>query len=66
MKKGQTIWLGVYAVNRNKDVFGQDANEFRPERWLDEEKKIESKMGVYSGLMTFLAGPRSCPGYKFA
>ncbi|GAA5935942.1 uncharacterized protein JCM15063_001855 [Sporobolomyces koalae] len=66
IKKGQTIWLGVYAANRDKKVFGPDADEFRPERWLDPEHRIDSKMGVYSGLMTFLAGPRSCPGYKFA
>ncbi|CEQ42794.1 SPOSA6832_04650, partial [Sporobolomyces salmonicolor] len=66
VKKGQVIYLGIYAANRNKTVFGDDADSFRPERWIDPACKIESKMGVWAGLMTFLAGPRSCIGYKFA
>ncbi|GAA6059304.1 hypothetical protein JCM10212_005884 [Sporobolomyces blumeae] len=68
VKKGQTCWLGIYAANRNPAIFGDDAEEFRPERWIASEggDKIESKMGIWSGQMTFLAGPRSCIGYKFA
>ncbi|GAA5971370.1 hypothetical protein JCM8115_003480 [Rhodotorula mucilaginosa] len=67
VKKGQMIYIGVYAANRNKSIFGQDADYFRPERWLDQENKIEPQRGAgWSGLMTFLAGPRACIGYKFA
>lgn len=29
-----------------------------------EGKKIEGGVGVYSQILTFLAGPRSCIGYK--
>lgn len=64
--KGQSISIGVYAANRDKSIFGDDANDFRPERWLDAEHRIETKVGGWSGLMTFLAGPRACIGYKFA
>lgn len=61
------IYIGVYAANRNKSIFGEDADDFRPERWLDQENKIEPQRGAgWSGLMTFLAGPRACIGYKFA
>ncbi|BGP23308.1 hypothetical protein JCM10295v2_002203 [Rhodotorula toruloides] len=66
VRKGQSISIGVYAANRDKSIFGDDADDFRPERWLDEETKIETKVGGWSGLMTFLAGPRACIGYKFA
>ncbi|GAA5976836.1 hypothetical protein JCM10908_005646 [Rhodotorula pacifica] len=67
VQKGQMISIGVYAANRNKAIFGEDADEFRPERWLDQENKIEPKGGGgWSGLMTFLAGPRACIGYKLA
>ncbi|BGP01286.1 hypothetical protein NBRC10513v2_002238 [Rhodotorula toruloides] len=64
VRKGQSISIGVYAANRDKSIFGDDADDFRPERWLDN--KIETKVGGWSGLMTFLAGPRACIGYKFA
>ncbi|BGP08742.1 hypothetical protein JCM10049v2_004592 [Rhodotorula toruloides] len=70
IKKGQTVFIPILAVNRSKKIFGDDAHEFKPERWMQSEngegKKIEGGVGVYSQILTFLAGPRSCIGYKFA
>ncbi|BGP48900.1 hypothetical protein JCM10450v2_004779 [Rhodotorula kratochvilovae] len=70
VKKGQTIFVPILAVNKSKRVFGDDAEEFRPERWIESDngtgKKIEGNVGVTSSILTFLAGPRSCIGYKFA
>ncbi|GAA6058936.1 hypothetical protein JCM10212_002888 [Sporobolomyces blumeae] len=67
VEKGQIIFIPITAVNRSKEVFGADADEFRPERWLgDEADKINGKVGVWASMLTFLAGPRSCIGYKFA
>jgi len=25
------------SMNRCKDIFGEDANEFKPDRWLEDE-----------------------------
>ncbi|OJA10006.1 hypothetical protein AZE42_12056, partial [Rhizopogon vesiculosus] len=52
----------------NKDLWGEDAHEFNPERWLDgtaKEKKT-TPLGVYSNLMTFSGGVRACLGWRFA
>ncbi|BGP14403.1 hypothetical protein JCM10213_004526 [Rhodosporidiobolus nylandii] len=65
VKAGQRIEISLFAANMNKAVFGEDVDTFRPERWLDAEKKIEGKVGVYSGMMTFLHGQRACIGWKF-
>ncbi|GAA5837435.1 hypothetical protein JCM5353_007110 [Sporobolomyces roseus] len=67
VKAGQTIFIPITAVNHSKEVFGADASEFRPERWIGAEgDKIQGKVGVWGSMLTFLAGPRSCIGYKFA
>lgn len=65
---GQTIFMSVTAVNKDKRVYGDDAEVFRPERWLEAGGMAGkgSGVGVWSGLLTFLAGPRACIGYKFA
>ncbi|GAA5869496.1 hypothetical protein JCM8547_001505 [Rhodosporidiobolus lusitaniae] len=69
IKKGQQIVVPIYAANRSKELYGEDADEFRPERWIETDEKGERKIkggsGLY-GMMTFLQGPRGCIGYKFA
>ena len=57
VKAGQTLFISITAPNYNKAVFGEDADMFRPERWL--ESKVGEKtqgVGVYSQMLTFLAG----------
>ncbi|EUC56016.1 cytochrome P450 family protein, partial [Rhizoctonia solani AG-3 Rhs1AP] len=69
IKKGTHIYLSILAANRDKQIWGEDADEFKPSRWLDELPLAvrESKNpGVYSYMMTFLGGPRSCIGFKFS
>ncbi|OAX35974.1 cytochrome P450 [Rhizopogon vinicolor AM-OR11-026] len=66
--RGTQIIASIGAYNRNKDLWGEDAHVFNPERWLNsalKEKKATS-VGVYSNLMTFLGGPRACIGWRFA
>lgn len=67
VKKGQAILISLQACNFNRDVFGADADDFRPERWLDGHVGGEvSGPGMYSHLMSFLVGPRHCIGQRLA
>jgi len=57
------VTINSYAIQRDPDVWGKDAHEFRPERFLGEEgrKKISS-----FGFLPFSKGSRDCIGKYFA
>jgi cytochrome P450 len=38
--KGTRVTISVAAYNRTKEVFGQDAHKFNPDRWLNRDQKI--------------------------
>ncbi|KAI0737451.1 cytochrome P450 [Daedaleopsis nitida] len=67
--KGTIAILNLWACNTNKALWGEDAHEWKPERWLAplpqtvEDARIP---GVYSNLMSFHGGGRSCIGFKYA
>lgn len=51
--KDTTVVVGVLSSNRNKAIWGEDALEWKPERWLDQlpESVTEAKIpGIYSNL----------------
>lgn len=54
ISKGTTIMIPIVAVNRDPAVWGEDAHEFKPERWSKQD--IGAGVGVYSRMLTFLAG----------
>ena len=61
--------LSPWATNRNSKLWGPDSMQFVPERWIDKETgKANNTGGVSSNYcqLTFLHGPRSCIGEKFA
>lgn len=69
--KGAVVGMNAYVVGRNKGVWGQDADEFRPERWLRAEG--ESEEGFKARLqrmnaadLTFGGGSRVCSGRNLA
>lgn len=63
--KGQVVVWSVYAMHRRKDYYGPDAEEFRPERWLDS---ADGKKGLRPGweYLPFNGGARICLGQQFA
>ncbi|KAL1756817.1 cytochrome P450 [Schizophyllum commune] len=66
---GTMVMIAVMNANRNKEIWGEDAGEWKPERWLAPlpETVAEAHVpGIYSHSMTFLGGGRACIGFKFS
>ncbi|KAJ4473121.1 cytochrome P450 [Lentinula aciculospora] len=64
--KGQAVIVPLLALNRDKATWGDDAMEFKPERWEKVPEAATSVPGVWSHMMTFLGGPRACIGYRLS
>ncbi|PCH40522.1 cytochrome P450 [Wolfiporia cocos MD-104 SS10] len=67
--KGTEIVIGSLGCNANKEMWGEDALEFKPRRWIEELPAAVTNApipGVYSNLMTFMGGKRACIGFKFS
>ncbi|KDQ26140.1 hypothetical protein PLEOSDRAFT_1113674 [Pleurotus ostreatus PC15] len=69
---GTTLFVGIAGANRMESVWGEDAKEWNPERWVgsrgsETAHSSSAKLpGIYAGTLSFLGGSRSCVGYKFA
>ncbi|KAF0532036.1 cytochrome P450 [Gigaspora margarita] len=61
--KGTPLMIPIYAIHHDPSIWGDDAEDFNPSRWLDPE--IKSKV-TSSNYLAFSAGPRSCLGMKMA
>lgn len=61
---GTGIFISPWAVNRSTEIWGKDAMDFVPHRWIDPDGRVNNSGGVTSNysIMTFLHGPRSCIG----
>ncbi|QSZ35999.1 hypothetical protein DSL72_007123 [Monilinia vaccinii-corymbosi] len=59
--KGSAVAWSTYAMHRRADIFGPDAEEFRPERWAPERG-----LRPGWGYLPFSGGPRTCVGQQFA
>ncbi|RFU35090.1 hypothetical protein B7463_g1226, partial [Scytalidium lignicola] len=60
--KGGIVAYSVYAMHRRKDIFGSDAEEFKPERWEATDPPLRPGWGY----LPFNGGPRICVGQQFA
>jgi len=58
VKAGQQVNYQVYVMHRRKDLYGEDAEEFKPERW--------EKLRPSWQYLPFNGGPRICIGQQFA
>ena len=64
LPSGTVVGCNAWTVHRNMELYGSDADTFRPERWLDSTPEQVRKMD--SLLFTFGAGSRSCVGKNIA
>ena len=57
---GSVVSVPAYTVHHSTEIWGADADEFRPERW---EKVTERQKAAF---IPFSYGPRSCVGRNVA
>ena len=60
MAGGTVVGVSSWAVHHNKDVFGQDVDTFRPERWL-EPSEAQVRL-MERSMLHFGAGNHLCLG----
>lgn len=54
---GVVLGANPWVVHQDKDIYGEDADQFRPERWLQEDVG-----DMHRNFLTFGAGARMCIG----
>ncbi|KAI0102277.1 cytochrome P450 [Nemania sp. FL0031] len=62
-KKAVVVW-SLWAMNRSRITWGEDADIFKPERWLTENGKLITKSS--SEFPVFYGGQRICLGKRMA
>jgi len=62
VRKGDVVVMDIWALHMNPFVWGSDAHEFKPERFID----TDAYRWPRDGFLAFSAGPRGCLGQRFA
>ncbi|KAI9657902.1 MAG: hypothetical protein M1821_002559 [Bathelium mastoideum] len=58
LRKGDWVHTSMYSMHRDPDIWGPDADVFRPERWETARPQWE--------YIPFFGGPRICPAQQMA
>lgn len=68
LPRGSVVLWVPWSMGRSKQIWGEDADDFRPERWLVEEGEGQTSFLSKSAyeFPVFNGGPRSCLGKKMA
>ncbi|KAI5859798.1 cytochrome P450 monooxygenase [Durotheca rogersii] len=64
--KGTSVLYSAYCIQRRPDIYGMDAEVFRPERW--DEEPLRSRDATHRGwiFLPFGGGSRTCLGMDFS
>uniref|UniRef100_A0A915LNL9 Cytochrome P450 n=1 Tax=Meloidogyne javanica TaxID=6303 RepID=A0A915LNL9_MELJA len=62
LNPGDIIEADIFSMARDKEFWGEDANEFKPERWFNSPHSPSS----FLALLPFGFGPRRCVGIPLA
>lgn len=66
IRRGQNVAYLVYGMHRRRDIYGDDAEDFRPERWEDPNLPLYHNKTLSAwGYLPFNGGPRVCLGQDF-
>ncbi|EON97386.1 putative p450 monooxygenase protein [Phaeoacremonium minimum UCRPA7] len=61
---GTIVGCQIDAIHLDEDVYGKDASEFRPERWIEASEDQKRRMD--RAFLAFSAGKRTCTGIHIA
>ncbi|OSX61370.1 hypothetical protein POSPLADRAFT_1145439 [Postia placenta MAD-698-R-SB12] len=64
LKEGSVVSSPIYSLQRSEAVWGENAREFYPERWL--EASADAKKEMMRSFAPFSVGPRACLGRNLA
>jgi hypothetical protein len=62
MEAGMTVVANVWSIHLDKKLWGEDAEQFIPERWDPDADRLPKDPYAYQ---PFGLGPRQCMGMKF-
>ena len=57
---GTIVGCNAWVIHRREDIYGQDSEIFRPERWLEADK--DTRKGMEACMFHFGMGSRTCIG----
>ncbi|MCJ1485056.1 hypothetical protein MMC06_005229, partial [Schaereria dolodes] len=69
LHEGTYVGYYSYATNRSRQAWGEDADEFRPERWgstTDDIRNRFRRANTRAEFISFHGGRRACLGQKFS
>jgi len=65
IRSGQRLYVSIGGYHRRTSIWGPDAAEFQPSRWLAAEPPCKGQaLGPHASLLTFLSGPHVCIGWR--